>query len=101
MKKTCLILAFLFLVFLPNTSSALLMDNLIGYWKFDNNGADSSGGSRDLGLYGGVGFDTGLFGQALDLHADANQYAMRPINDSIYNFSTSDFTIQVWVNLNT
>jgi len=100
MKKTCFILALLFLVFLPNANAELLTDNLIGYWKFDNNGADSSGGGRGLDLYGGAGFGTGRFGQALDLHADANQYAMRPVNDSIYNFSTSDFTLQVWVNLN-
>jgi hypothetical protein len=100
MKKICFILALLFLAFLPNANAAPLTNNLIGYWKFDNTGADSSAGGRDLDLYGGVGFATGLFGQALDLHRDATQYAQRPVNDSIYNFSTSDFTIQVWVNLN-
>ena len=100
MKKTSFILALLFLVFLPNANAELLTDNLIGYWKFDNNGADSSGGGRDLDLYGNAGFGTGLFGPALDLHGDVNQYAQRPVNDSIYNFGASDFTLQVWVNFN-
>lgn len=100
MKKTCFILAVLFLVFLPNANAALLTDNLIGYWKFDNNGADSSGGGRDLDLYGDPNFSAGLFGQALDLHSNNSQYAQRPVDDNVYNFSSSNFTIQVWVNLN-
>jgi parallel beta-helix repeat protein len=77
-----------------------LAQNLIGYWKFDGDGMDSSGGGRDLGLYGGVGFTAGLFGQALDLNGDGTQYAQRPGDDEIYDFGDSDFTIQVWVKLN-
>jgi hypothetical protein len=77
-----------------------LTQNLIGYWKFDGNGLDSSGNGRDLDLFGGVGFATGLFGQALDLHGDTNQYAQRPADEAIYDFGSGDFTIQVWVKLN-
>jgi hypothetical protein len=76
-----------------------LAQNLIGYWKFDGNGADSSGKGRDLDLYGGVGFATGLFGQALDLPDwDSDHYAQRYTDDNSYDFGTGDFTIQVWVN---
>ena len=67
MKKTCFILALLFLTFLPNANAQLLTDNLIGYWKFDNDALDSSGGGRDLDLYGNAEFGAGLLGQALDL----------------------------------
>jgi len=101
MKKTCFILSLLFLLFLPNTSAALLADNLIGYWKFDNNTVDSSGGGRDLTLQNGAGFSSGLRGQALLLDSGSQQYAQRPENDNIYNFGASDFTIQVWVNFST
>ena len=101
MKKACFILALLFLVFLPNAYAALLTDNLIGYWKFDNNAVDSSGGGRDLTLQNGAGFSSGLLGQALNLDSANQQYAQRPVNDSIYNFGASDFTLQVWVNFNT
>ena len=77
-----------------------LSDNLIGYWQFDGSGQDASGGGRDLDLVGGVGFADGLFGEALDLHGNANQYAQRPVDDAIYDFGPSDFTIQAWVNFN-
>ena len=101
MKKIFLTLALLFFAFLPNAKAALLTDNLIGYWKFDNNAVDSSGGSRDLDLYGNPGFSAGIFGQALSLDGNGTQYAQRPVNDTIYNFGASDFSLQVWVNFNT
>ena len=100
MKRMFLILVVIFLFGVTTADAALLTDNLIGYWKFDNNAVDSSGGGRDLDLYGGAGFNTGLFGEALDLHKDSYQWAQRPVDDSVYNFSRSEFTIQVWVNLN-
>ncbi|MFO0913249.1 MAG: LamG domain-containing protein [Pirellulales bacterium] len=76
------------------------MDGLIGYWPLDGDGADHSGWGRDLDLYGDPGFATGLGGQALDLYGDANQYAMRPIDDLEYNFGDGPFTVQAWVNYN-
>ncbi|MCR4411149.1 MAG: S8 family serine peptidase [Thermoguttaceae bacterium] len=77
-----------------------LADGLIGYWPFDGNGADLSPSLCDLGLYGGVGFASGLFGQALDLHNDGTEFAARPGDDAIYDFGAGDFSIQVWVNFN-
>lgn len=84
----------------PCDSLPGLLNNLEGYWPFNGNGADGSGLSRDLLLEGGVGFDNGLFGQAFNLPRNNSQYAIRPGDDSAYNFGGSDFTVQVWVNFN-
>ncbi len=43
----------------------------------------------------------GLIGQALDLPHDDSQYAARPVDDTAFDFGSSDFTIQLWVNFNT
>jgi hypothetical protein len=85
----------------PVTASAALTDGLIGYWQFDGNGADSSNGGRDLTIYGNAGYATGLFDQALDLHGNGAQYAGRPVDDAVFDFGPSDFTVQIWVNYNT
>jgi hypothetical protein len=85
----------------PDPAAAAPSSGLIGYWSFDGNGNDLSGGGRDLSLFGGVGFASGLFGQALDLHGNGAQYAQRPVDDAIYDFGSSDFTFQAWVNFNT
>jgi len=88
------------MLFLSSTAQASLIAGLQAYYRFNDDGNDSSGNFRNLELYGGVGFDSGLFGQALDLHANASQYAQRSVDDSVFNFGTNDFTIQVWVNFN-
>jgi hypothetical protein len=74
--------------------------DLIGYWAFDGNGLDQSGYGRHLVLGGGVGFASGLFGQALDLHNNGSQFAVRPIDDPSYDLGSANFTIQIWVNFN-
>lgn len=79
---------------------AALDTNLEGYWRFDGNGNDSSGHGRDLTLFGGVGFASGVNGQALDFHGDYNQYAQRPVNDTVFDLASGDFTVQFWFNLN-
>jgi hypothetical protein len=98
MSSAALVIA---LLIVPETASAALTDGLIGYWPFDGNGADSSNGGRELTIYGNAGFATGLFGEALDLHANGAQYAGRPVDDTIFDFGVSDFTVQIWVNYNT
>jgi hypothetical protein len=72
----------------------------IGYWRFDGNGTDQSGKMLDLNLAGDVGFMEGRFNQALSLHNDMSQFAVRPTSDELFNFGLNDFTIQVWVNFN-
>jgi hypothetical protein len=79
---------------------AAAQEGLVGYWPFDGSGADLSEGGRNLELFGGVGFASGLFGQALDLHGDPSQYAARPGDDQIFDFGAADFTLQVWVRFN-
>lgn len=78
-----------------------LGDGLQGYWQFNGNGKDSSSNGRNLNIVGGAGFSPGLFEQALSLTGDPNQFAVRPIDDSVFNFGSEDFTIQVWSNFNT
>lgn len=50
---------------------------------------------------GGIGFEQGLFGQALSFNGDESRYAQRPIDDQVFDFGGSDFTVQTWVNFNT
>ncbi len=76
-----------------------LLNGLSAYYQFDGNGQDSSSNHLDLTLFGSPGFAPGLFGQALDLHHDLNQYAQRLTDDAAFDFATNDFTIQVWIYL--
>jgi hypothetical protein len=75
-----------------------LSDGLQAYYPFNGNGLDSSGNGRDLTLVGNPTFAAGKFGQALVLDGTGNQYAVRPVSDSVFNFGSNDFTVQVWVN---
>jgi Ca2+-binding RTX toxin-like protein len=77
-----------------------LSTGLIGYWPFDGDANDHSGSGYNLSLFGGVGFASGLLGQALDLHNNTAQYAQRPTSDAAFNFGANDFTVQIWVNYN-
>jgi len=83
------------------TDDGPLTKNLQGYWQFDGNGSDASDNARNLGLVGGIGFEEGLFGQALSFNGDESRYAQRPIDDQVFDFGGSDFTVQTWVNFNT
>ena len=74
--------------------------SLIAYYPFDGNGNDASGNGYNLTLFGGVGFASGLFGEALDLHHDNAQYAAWPVSDPAFNFGSSNFTVSIWVNFN-
>jgi hypothetical protein len=74
-----------------------LRDGLISYWPFDGNGTDASGSDRDLTLQGQVGFASGRFDQALDMHKNQNTYALRLVDDAAYDFGANNFTIQTWV----
>ena len=67
---------------LCETASAGLIDGLIGYWQFEGNPNDASGNGRDLVTYGGLGYASGLFGQAADFTRDITKYAQRPVSDA-------------------
>lgn len=75
-------------------------DGLIGYWPADGNGSDLSGFGRDLTLNGGLGFSNGLVGQAFNFHQNNAEFAARMVDDSAFDFGTSDFTLQVWASFN-
>ncbi|MBI4582526.1 MAG: LamG domain-containing protein [Planctomycetes bacterium] len=104
------LLALLFFIgMLANFALAQNPDpSLIGYWPFDGDGADLSGGNRPLELAAKVGFDTGLFGKkALSVHPGDVDVAggelapaFRPVDDPVFNFGANDFTVQAWVNYN-
>jgi hypothetical protein len=88
-------------VWSTNNCRADLATGLQALYTFDSNGNDSSGNGRNLNLIGSPGFAAGQFGQALDLHGNASQYASRSVNDSAFDFGSNNFTIQLWVNFNT
>ncbi len=81
-----------------SSARAALTDGLLGYWPFNGNAADMSGNGRDLQLFGGAGFGPGLIGQALALPGNSSSYAQRPVSDPVFDFGSSDFTIQAWFN---
>lgn len=74
--------------------------NLQSYWPLNGTGEDESGFDRDLTLQGGVGFGAGLFGSALSMFKNQSTYANRTVDDSVFDFGPSDFTVQAWVNYN-
>ena len=88
------------LLAIPLPGHAALTTGLAAYYGFDGSGADFSGNGRDVSLFGGAGFATGLFGQALDLHRNISQFAQRPADDAVLNFGSGEFTIQTWVSFN-
>jgi hypothetical protein len=76
-----------------------LSNGLAGYWQFNGDGTDVSGNGNNVALYGGTGYGTGLFGQALTLDGMKGSYA-QVTNNTAFDLGTGDFTIQVWANLN-
>jgi hypothetical protein len=86
----------------PGAASANLLTDLQGAWSFNGNATDQSGNGRDLNLIGGATYSAGGLsgGQALSLTRVEGQGAVRPVSDPVFNFGSSDFTIQIWVNFN-
>lgn len=78
---------------------AALSDGLQGYWQGNGNYEDSSANSRDLVSVGGVGFVPGLLDLAYDFSGTGNDYLQRPVNDTVFDFGSGDFTIQFWAKL--
>jgi len=80
-------------------ASAALVDGLQGYWQFNGDGSDSSGNSNDLTVT--AKYSGGLLGQAMNLGGSTSTYATRSSDDDAFDFGSSDFAIQVWINWNT
>lgn len=100
MKRTHLGLLLVFgwvLSLSPAVAQADLLTDLQGYWQFNSDGTDSSGMGRDLSVFGGPTYGTGLFGNAINFTGSVTQFAQRPSNDTVFDVGGDDFTIQVWV----
>jgi len=69
--------------------------NLVGWWKFDGDGVDSSGNGLDGTLEGDAHFVEGYSGQALALDGDGDFFT---VNGYKGLMSTSDVTVTAWVN---
>jgi hypothetical protein len=79
----------------------MLTQGLIGYWPFDGTTADASGNGNDLGLFGNATLVSGgLFGEALSLDGVQGSYAQALTNNTQFDFSGSDFTVQIWAKFN-
>jgi hypothetical protein len=94
MCVSCL-LAIMLPTLLSPLAKAELTDGPIRYWTFDGNGSDASLFGRDVMLQGDVGFATGLFAEAPDMHKYKTTYAQRLVHDAAYDFRGNDFTVQV------
>jgi len=81
-------------------SQNIFLQNLVAYWKFNNSLVDEMG---NYDLTGTAGFTDGLFSQSNGAYNVANSEsnaATRGIDDSIFDFSTSeDITISIWVKI--
>jgi len=77
-----------------------ITQGLLGYWPFDDSGADRSGRMppRDLTFSGGASIATGLFDDALNLNGIRTRFASRPVSDADFDLTGTSYTIQTWVN---
>lgn len=94
-------LALLLAVLFVPAALADIDTGLVAHWTFDGSGNDIAGSAYNLTLVGNPSFGAGRFGQALQLNGANTQYAVRPINDAVFNFGASDFTIQIWADFTT
>lgn len=99
-NRICASLCLALIAFFGTGSGKSEAGSLLAYYPFDGNGSDASGDGYNLTLHGGVGFASGLFDQALDLHHNDAQYAARPVSDAAFDFGSNNFTVSIWVNFN-
>ena len=60
--------------------------------------SDNSNNGRPMKLHGGLTFAAGKKGTALNFHDSVNFYAIREQDDTIFNLSDRDFTIELYGN---
>lgn len=81
-----------------DADAVAVTSGLIGYWPANGNGSDQSGFGRDLTLNGGLGFGSGVEGQAFAFANNSTRFATRVVDDAAFDFGSADFTLQVWAN---
>ena len=69
--------------------------NLVGWWKFDGDGLDSSGNGRHGTLSGDAHYTPGYLGQALALDGDGDYFT---VDGYLGVFSASPVSVTAWVN---
>ncbi len=67
---------------------------LVGWWRGDGNGNDSSGNGHNGTLMDGGGYDAGLFGQAFSFAGNPNRLFIPDSND--FNL-TNSLSIGAWI----
>src|SRR5262249_34246905 len=77
-----------------DVTGTTLVANPVSWWKADGSAADASDGNTGT-LQGGMGFTTGIVGQAFNF--DGVDDAVRVPSASNLNF-TSNLTIEAWIN---
>ena len=92
-------LAVLLAVLVPlagNMASALppITDGLVGHFAFEGNPSDSTSTENHGTEFGGVGYSSGLVGQAADFDAN-DDYILLPANSN-WSFGTGDFSVSYW-----
>ena len=78
-----------------------LRDGLIGYWKFEDNGDDSSLSRYKLNLQPGMQYESGMRGSRAPRVPREDKYYIRgSVDFAEYDFGDRTFTLQVWVKFN-
>lgn len=90
--RRSLLLAAVISVSTPQIASAAVVVE----YKFDGNGADTSGNGLNATLFNGATYGEGKFGQALSLDG-INDYAA----SAFTNLALSAFTFEAWINVPT
>ncbi len=99
MRRIAIIVGIAPLALCAVEAHAGVFTGLDGYWSFNGTAADLSGNGNTLTLHGDASFASGgQFGQALSLDGVQGSYAYQAINNTAFDFGSSDFTIQVWAN---
>jgi hypothetical protein len=75
--------------------------DLEAYYKFNDNGVDSSGNSRNLTFTGTEAYATGKFGNGYSLPGNQANFANRGTNDAILGLTGSYYAISFWASFDT
>lgn len=99
MARSHRLLALFAAILFTGLAQADVTTGLVAHWAFDGNGNDWQH-DYNLTLAGNPTFGPGRFGQALQLNGTNTQYAVRPIDDPVFDFGAGNFTIQIWADFN-
>lgn len=79
------------------SAEAVITDDLVSYWGWEGNFNDQFGTGTGTGV-NTPGFNTGLFGQALELAGGSTDNYVEITNESLYDFGAAGngFTFSTW-----